>query len=104
MFELKDNLDDPDELWPGYEGQCQACDLFGPINDLSLCRDCGAKFERDLIRQRDWDYAASAFGLPAENREELRRQVIAHYGEKLELLASPKESRSSRMQKKRAKQ
>jgi len=96
MSELKDNLDDPDESWLGYEGQCQACDLYGPVNDLSLCQDCAAKLDRDLIRQRDWEYAALAFGLPAENREELRRQVIAHYGEKLELLASPEESRNSR--------
>ena len=100
MFELNDDPnDDVDESWLGYEGQCQACDLFGPVNDLSLCRDCAAKLERDLIRQRDWEYAALAFGLPAENREELRRQVIAHYGEKLELLAPPEESRNSRRKK-----
>ncbi len=79
-----------DELWDGYEGQCQACDRLGPINDLSLCDDCAAMFERDLIRQRHWEYSAWAFGVPPEFREELRRQVIAQFGEALELIAPSK--------------
>ena len=70
-----------------YEGACQACDAVGPVNDLGLCEDCDARFDRDLIRKRDWDYSASAFGCPVERREELRDHVIAHYGEALELLA-----------------
>lgn len=84
MPEFEDDNDDP---WPGYEGQCRACDLFGPVDDLSLCDECAARLERDLIRQRDWDYAAAAFGLSAEGRERLRREVIAQFGAALELVA-----------------
>ena len=75
-----------DEFFESREGQCQACDQWGPVDDLMLCQDCTAKFERDLIRQREWDYSASAFGLPAEAREDLRRQVMAQFGEDLELI------------------
>jgi hypothetical protein len=80
---LRDEVPGSDELWGVWDGQCQACDLFGRVNDLGLCEDCATKLERDLIRQRDWDYSALAFGLPSEAREELRRQVIAQYGETL---------------------
>jgi hypothetical protein len=81
-------MDEPqgDDLFEGWEGQCQACDAYGPVDDLMLCPSCTAMFERDLIRQREWDYSASAFGLPAEAREALRRQVIAEYGEALEMI------------------
>lgn len=75
-----------DGFFEGWEGQCQACDRYGPVDDLMLCEDCSAMFERDLIRQRAWDYSASAFGLPNQAREELRRQVIAQYGADLELI------------------
>ena len=56
-------------------------------SDGSLCEECAGKLERDLIRQREWDYSASAFGLPPEAREELRRRVIAEFGDALELIA-----------------
>lgn len=84
-----------------YEGECVGCDLWLPINDLGLCDDCNTKLERDLIRQRDWDHSATAFSVPVEKLEELRRQIIAKYGEKLELIASDekkkgKESKSSK--------
>ena len=87
MAELDEHVD---ESWDSFEGQCQGCDLFGRLNDLSLCEDCAAKLERDLIRQRDWDYSATAFGLSLDDREKLHRQVIAQYGEALELIAPSK--------------
>jgi len=60
--------------------------------------------ERDLIRERYWDYSTSAFVLDDSMREELRRQVIAQYGEKLELIAPSKETKSStRKQRKKRK-
>lgn len=71
-------------LW---EGQCYACDAYTRVNDLGLCEDCDAKLDRDLIRQRDWAYSASAFGVPPEKLEELRTAVIKEYGEQLELIA-----------------
>jgi hypothetical protein len=92
-----------DELYGDRHGQCQACDRYGPVDDLSLCEDCGEKLERDLIRQRDWDYSAAAFGLTSEGREELRRQVVAQYGEGLELIAPSEQAQKSRSPRKRGK-
>ena len=84
MSEFHEDLEEPFGLW---EGQCQACDMWGPVDDMMLCETCAAKLERDLIRQRDWDYSATAFGLSPEAREELRRQVIKQFGKALELIA-----------------
>jgi hypothetical protein len=91
--------EDTDEPWGMWEGQCQACDCYGRVNDLMLCEDCAAKLERDLIRQRDWDYSAAAWGLPPEAREELRRQVIAQFGAALELIAPPEKGREKKKKK-----
>lgn len=73
-----------------YEGECQACDCYGSLDDMGLCESCAGKLERDFIRQRDWDYSALAFGVPVERREELRKKIIAEYGKKLELIAPEK--------------
>jgi hypothetical protein len=44
-----------DETFGLRDGQCQACDKWGPVNDLMLGQECDAKVQRDLIRARDWD-------------------------------------------------
>ena len=90
----------------GYDGDCQACDTYGPVNDVGLCEVCSAKLDRDLIRKRDWDYSASAFGCPPERREALRAHVIAKYGAKPELLAdkAPKRQCPKQNKKKRKSQ
>ena len=80
-------IDEEDEDFGLYEGKCQACELFGPLDDIGLCEECAGKFERDVIRQRNWDYSALAFGVPEEKREELRRHIIKEYGESFELIA-----------------
>ncbi len=67
-------------------GACVSCDMFRPLDDLGLCPVCAAMLERDLIRQRDWEYAASTAFLSDEVREALRRKVVAEYGEGLELI------------------
>jgi hypothetical protein len=85
--------DDSFGLW---EYQCQACDMWGPVNDLMLCEECDAKIQRDLIRARDWDYVAAAFGLDDEGRERLRAEVIRQYGPKNELIVDPPKRRKSR--------
>jgi len=54
---------------------------------MGLCRVCAAKLDRDMIRNRDWDYSVTAFGVKPADREKLRERVIAEYGEKLELIA-----------------
>ena len=83
-----------------YEGECQGCDLFTMLNDFGLCEGCAGKLERDLLRQRDWDYSALAYGVPAEKREALRNEIIGRYGGKLELI-SPKEEPDRKRKKKR---
>lgn len=75
-----------DELVYSLEGQCQTCGYFGELNDLGLCEECSRKLERDLIRQRHWDYSALCFGLSSEQREKLRSQVISKFGEDYELI------------------
>lgn len=86
-----------------YEGECQGCDLFTRINDLGLCEECAGKLDRDLIRQRDWDYSALAFGVPHEKLETLRNEIIGRYGEKLELIAPKKEPQRKRKKKRKGK-
>jgi hypothetical protein len=69
------------------------------VNDLGLYDDCAAKLDRDLIRERSWDYSVMANGVVPEDREKLRRQVVAQFGESLELMA-PSKQRPSRKRKK----
>jgi hypothetical protein len=76
-----------DDSTEDYEGKCQACDTLVRVDDMSLCDGCAGKFERDVIRQRPWDYSASAFGLGEVAREKLREEVIRKHGSKLEMLA-----------------
>ena len=83
-------IDEEAEELGSYEGECQGCGCLSPLDDIGLCKDCSEKFERDVIRQRDWDYSALAFGLPEDKREELRRQVIRECGEQYELIAPSK--------------
>lgn len=70
---------------------CRGCDLPLPVNDLGLCDICYAKLERDLIRMRDWEYSATAFGVADERLEALRERVIRDYGAAYELLEQPHE-------------
>lgn len=71
-----------------WESECQGCDTFARVGDLGLCEECCAKLERDMLRTRDWDYSATAFGAPPEKREELRASIIKKYGSAMELIAS----------------
>lgn len=75
------------------EGECQVCELWCSVNDLGLCEECNAKLDRDLIRQRDWEYSMTAAVTPHERREELRQKVIAQYGAKNELISQPEKKR-----------
>ena len=107
---LGDNADDmfdfeDDELngFGFYEGDCQGCDLFTMLNDMGLCEECTGKLERDLLRQRDWDYSALAYGVPAEKREALRNEIVGCYGRKLELISTKEEPDRKRKKKRRVK-
>ena len=98
-----EDIDDED-FWHNYDGECQACDMHGPVDDMLLCDECAGKLERDLIRQRDWDHCVSAFVLPDKEREKLRNNVIKKYGKALELIVASDKAgykRSSRCRKKK---
>jgi rubredoxin len=101
-----DNEDDELSDDGFYEGDCQGCDSFESLNVDGLCRECSAKLDRDLIRERDWAYSVSAYGVPESKREELRNEVIKQYGEKLELIApsknTPKKSKKRKRKKKKS--
>lgn len=87
---------DLEEFFPSFEGECQGCDTFGEVNDFGFCDECASKLDRDLIRERDWDYSALAFGVPTEKREDLRKEIISKYGKQLELIAPKKEKKSKK--------
>jgi tetratricopeptide (TPR) repeat protein len=87
------DADDEELFGPVMEGECYGCDKYSSLNDLSLCDDCAAKMDRDLIRMRDWDYSALAFGVAEDRREALRDFIISKYGPQNELLASEDDRR-----------
>ena len=99
--DFKDIVDE--DSWHDCDGECQACDMYGPVDDMLLCNECAGKLERDLIRQRNWDHCVSAFVLPDKEREKLRNNVVKKYGESLELIEPSGiigNKRSSRRRKK----
>jgi len=92
-----------EELFGLWDGQCQACEMWGRVNDLMLCEECDAKIQRDLIRARNWDYVAAAFGLDDRGRERLRDEVIRQYGAENELIMDQKpKKRKSRQRRRRS--
>ena len=84
-----------------FESDCRACEVFGSVDDLGLCAECSAKLDRDMIRQRAWDYSATAFVVPPENREDLRAATIAKHGDALELITPDSGVRMPRGQRRR---
>jgi len=84
-----------DEFWSSFEGECQGCGSYLPLNDVGLCDECAEKLDRDLIRQGDWEYSSLAFGVPIEQREALRQRVIRQFGDSYELI-SPRRARKKR--------
>ena len=101
MNEFYEDFDDDEDIFPQHEAECTGCDIWGPVDDMGLCDDCAGKLERDLIRKRDWDYSALAFGCPIEKLEDLRNQVIKAHGKKLELIAEEKPTKKKRKKKPR---
>jgi hypothetical protein len=84
-------------------GECLGCDTFQTLDDLGLCRECSAKLDRDLIRQRHWENSITAYVTPESERENLRNHVIKTYGEPLELIAPEGNNRPKKRKKKRKK-
>ena len=83
------------------EGACVGCDHWHTLDDLGMCDTCAAKLDRDLIRQRAWDYSATAFGCDPKDYEALRQTVIDNYGPAYELLAPPAEENRKRRKRRR---
>lgn len=90
------DADEEDDLFGDMQALCYGCDCFQPLNDLGLCGECAAKVDRDLIRQRDWNYAVATYGLDAAQREELRSSVIARYGAQHEMISPPRAKKSTK--------
>ncbi|MHC4540162.1 MAG: hypothetical protein ACYS74_10330 [Planctomycetota bacterium] len=86
-----------------YEGECLGCDIFTRVDDVGLCEECAAKLDRDLVRQRDWQYSKVAYGVPPEKREELRGKVIRQYGANLELIVGDEVEKSKPRRRRRGK-
>ncbi len=102
--EITTDLTDYDEaeLFEDYEGECAGCDNYAKLDDIGLCKECGAKLDRDMIRERDWERSMTAFICPKDRREELRDHVIKQHGAELELIAPSKpEKKKSRKSKRR---
>jgi len=97
----RERVMEDEETFGIWEGQCQACETWGMVNDLMLCEECDAKLQRDLIRARDWDYVVAAFGLDEESRERLRAGVIRQYGAKSELIIKQQPKRRRRRRRPR---
>ena len=86
-----------------YEAECRGREIFTQVDEAGLCKECVAKLERDLIRQRDWDYSTVSYGVPPEKREELRKKVIRQFGKDLELIAPYEVKKSNSRVRKRGK-
>lgn len=63
-----------DDEFGFYDAECQGCDILTRVDDVGLCKECAAKLDRDLVRQRDWDYSAwlSAFRRSKDKSSEER--------------------------------
>jgi hypothetical protein len=57
------------------------------------------KLDRDLIRQQEWDYSATAFGVSLGDQEKLRQQVIAQLAWRLSSLPPEKQPPRKRRKK-----
>ncbi|WP_456364202.1 hypothetical protein [Priestia aryabhattai] len=70
-----------------YEAECHGCYSTKKVNHIPLCASCNNKLERDLVRQRNYEYSDLTAQLSSsEDKEKVRKDVINQYGEKLELV------------------
>jgi len=70
-----------------YEAECFGCYIIKKVNHIPFCKSCNNKKERDLVRQRSYDYSELTAHLSSlEDKERVRKDIINKYGEKLELI------------------
>lgn len=82
-------------------GECCSCGDYGSVTDTMLCLTCAQGLERDLIRVRDWDYSALAYGVRTDDREAFRNRIIKEHGEALEIIVEPTAVREARRRRTR---
>ncbi len=101
---MQGRLEEDSAFAERYYDDCAGCDDYGKVDDVGLCEECGAKLDRDMIRERHWERSVSAWLCPKDKREELRRRVVKKHGAKLELIApaEPARRKKARSGKKRS--
>jgi hypothetical protein len=100
MYKFNDEID---ELFENPDGLCQGCDIYRPVNDIGLCDDCAEQMDRDLIRQRDWEYSSLAFCTSNDERMKIREQIIKQFGAMNELIAPTKKEKKKSFKKRKRK-
>ncbi|WP_341285801.1 hypothetical protein [Priestia megaterium] len=74
-----------------YEGECHGCFMIKKVNHIPFCESCNSKMERDLVRQRSYDYSELTVHLSSkEAKENVRKNIIFKYGPKLEIVIDEK--------------
>ena len=82
-------------------GECAACGLFQILYNNYMCEECTGMLERDLIRQKDWEYSAIAYGMSDNQREELYKETIRKYGNDLEMIKMDKRKKNRNKRKRK---
>ena len=83
-----------------HESECAGCGGICRVGDLGLCEDCSEKLERDLIRERDWAYCTTVYGMSDQQRENVRAQIVRKFGNALELIAPMGNAKPKRKRRK----
>jgi len=74
-----------------YEAECHGCFTIKKVNHIPFCESCNSKFERDLVRQGNYDFSELTAHLSSkEEKEKVRKDIISKYGAKLELVIDEK--------------
>ena len=98
-------IEETDDDYGCIEGECAGCGNLGRNNEMGLCDDCSGKLERDLIRERDWAYSVTVYGMNNSQRNEVRNQILRKYGKRHELIVpnGPAKPRRKRRKNKKRK-
>lgn len=71
-----------------YEGECHGCFMIKKVNHIPFCESCNSKMERDLVRQRSYDYSELTAHLSSKEAKEIvRKNIVSKYGSDLELIS-----------------
>ncbi|MGF9891643.1 hypothetical protein ABEX78_23575 [Priestia megaterium] len=74
-----------------YEAKCHGCFKIEKVNHIPFCKSCNSKFERDLVRQGNYEFSELTAHLSSkEAKENVRKDIISKHGAKLELVIDEK--------------